>query len=90
MVLAWVVGVITGEQVAERGLEIQERSFFNRRRESIDYEFEDGNQIMAFFERLLPRLRDGEQFVINVGETCLLYTSPSPRHRTRSRMPSSA
>ena len=25
-----------------------------------------------------------------VGSTCLLYTSPSPRDRTRSRMPSSA
>ena len=25
-----------------------------------------------------------------VGEACLLYTSPSPRDRTRSRMPSSA
>ena len=24
------------------------------------------------------------------GHTCLLYTSPSPRDRTRSRMPSSA
>ena len=23
-------------------------------------------------------------------KSCLLYTSPSPRHRTRSRMPSSA
>ena len=26
----------------------------------------------------------------NVAYTCLLYTSPSPRDRTRSRMPSSA
>ena len=26
----------------------------------------------------------------NVPNTCLLYTSPSPRDRTRSRMPSSA
>ena len=26
----------------------------------------------------------------SVHETCLLYTSPSPRDRTRSRMPSSA
>ena len=26
----------------------------------------------------------------NEGRTCLLYTSPSPRDRTRSRMPSSA
>ena len=25
-----------------------------------------------------------------VSKTCLLYTSPSPRDRTRSRMPSSA
>ena len=25
-----------------------------------------------------------------IDETCLLYTSPSPRDRTRSRMPSSA
>ena len=28
--------------------------------------------------------------VDDVFETCLLYTSPSPRDRTRSRMPSSA
>ena len=42
--------------------------------------------------------RDNRQFVqsarqINVavtGDACLLYTSPSPRDRTRSRMPSSA
>ena len=27
---------------------------------------------------------------INTVDTCLLYTSPSPRDRTRSRMPSSA
>ena len=26
----------------------------------------------------------------NIDSTCLLYTSPSPRDRTRSRMPSSA
>ena len=26
----------------------------------------------------------------NIGNVCLLYTSPSPRDRTRSRMPSSA
>ena len=27
---------------------------------------------------------------VSVSSTCLLYTSPSPRDRTRSRMPSSA
>ena len=40
--------------------------------------------------------RDGEHSVYWLGPderllyTCLLYTSPSPRDRTRSRMPSSA
>ena len=29
-------------------------------------------------------------FIIGRGETCLLYTSPSPLDRTRTRMPSSA
>ena len=33
---------------------------------------------------LVPRINTVE------GLTCLLYTSPSPRDRTRSRMPSSA
>ena len=31
----------------------------------------------------------GQQVVVD-GGACLLYTSPSPRDRTRSRMPSSA
>ena len=35
-------------------------------------------------EKPKPTLRD---YVVN---SCLLYTSPSPRDRTRSRMPSSA
>ena len=39
------------------------------------------------------RFRDWQKFKRNKGESmrvCLLYTSPSPRDRTRSRMPSSA
>ena len=35
----------------------------------------------------------GERFAValeKLGPACLLYTSPSPRDRTRSRMPSSA
>ena len=31
-----------------------------------------------------------QPYVLNTPNTCLLYTSPSPRDRTRSRMPSSA
>ena len=33
---------------------------------------------------------DGRQIQLIVRDDCLLYTSPSPRDRTRSRMPSSA
>ena len=33
---------------------------------------------------------NASQFSLGLELTCLLYTSPSPRDRTRSRMPSSA
>ena len=33
---------------------------------------------------------DIQMYVLHSGNSCLLYTSPSPRDRTRSRMPSSA
>ena len=44
-------------------------------------------RVTNFFEIL--RTRPAE-LVEAVNLTCLLYTSPSPRDRTRSRMPSSA
>ena len=34
--------------------------------------------------------KTNEEFDLDEFEVCLLYTSPSPRDRTRSRMPSSA
>ena len=37
-----------------------------------------------------PDADDVKIFVTGSGSSCLLYTSPSPRDRTRSRMPSSA
>ena len=38
----------------------------------------------GFCDRLSQAIAHG------IGKACLLYTSPSPRDRTRSRMPSSA
>ena len=38
---------------------------------------------------MMPRGEVGLIF-LGLGTSCLLYTSPSPRDRTRSRMPSSA
>src|SRR5664280_1109965 len=51
---------------------------------------------LLMIESLLGRLRDGKQYSSRIIDIdillygCLLYTSPSPRDRTRSRMPSSA
>ena len=47
----------------------------------------------AVFEQLSQDLREITQHapsLLTELDTCLLYTSPSPRDRTRSRMPSSA
>src|SRR5665811_1096213 len=38
----------------------------------------------------VPGLYLYDEHVVEMTEGCLLYTSPSPRDRTRSRMPSSA
>ena len=40
---------------------------------------------LAALEAIVKRLSAGDHVI-----SCLLYTSPSPRDRTRSRMPSSA
>ena len=50
----------------------------------------------AFYNRLVGKDLDDEQYErakqlwTKRGMTCLLYTSPSPRDRQKSRMPSSA
>src|SRR5665811_1290715 len=42
--------------------------------------------MQAMLDEVAPKLKTGTKLL---SETCLLYTSPSPRDRTRSRMPSS-
>ena len=44
----------------------------------------------AFKARIDELLAESERMPRKQRYTCLLYTSPSPRDRTRSRMPSSA
>mgnify|MGYP003380303308 CR=1 FL=1 len=46
---------------------------------NIEYSLKDKQAYIDYQEKEAPRL-----------QACLLYTSPSPRDRTRSRMPSSA
>ena len=52
---------------------------------------------VADFTPTPERLQEMEEIVLRINaylgydfNTCLLYTSPSPRDRTRSRLPSSA
>ena len=45
-----------------------------------------GIQVNVNMAPIIPGINSDEVFSL----TCLLYTSPSPRDRTRSRMPSSA
>ena len=56
--------------------------------ELVGYTLENLNEDMSFLEALDVLNEE----LIKKGEdpVCLLYTSPSPRDRTRSRMPSSA
>ena len=48
----------------------------------------DGTDFGPMWRYLREFLSDPR--VIELNKACLLYTSPSPRDRTRSRMPSSA
>ena len=54
------------------------------------------NQATALLDRAINEIakkteHSAEPSLLNVMlQSCLLYTSPSPRDRTRSRMPSSA
>ena len=55
----------------------------------VDYNFEVKDGVITFDKEL-----SGEEFLqrsgLVEGQICLLYTSPSPRDATLSRMPSSA
>ena len=48
------------------------------------------NTITVTEVRMSPDLKIAKAYVLPLGGNCLLYTSPSPRDREKSRMPSSA
>ena len=53
-------------------------------------EYSRTNPTISENHRILARLPIQIYWTTNYDNLCLLYTSPSPRDRTRSRMPSSA
>ena len=52
----------------------------------------DGSVAFMLYSTDVVTIHDDDSVTLRHGghKTCLLYTSPSPRDRTRSRMPSSA
>ena len=60
--------------------------------EACDFDSADAKPLgqMISLKRLSIKDRPVDDELVEVLKTCLLYTSPSPRDRTRSRMPSSA
>ena len=57
-------------------------------------EFEDGKWVLSVYVTNADKSAESiylmRQLNVALNRDCLLYTSPSPRDRTRSRMPSSA
>ena len=49
-----------------------------------------GSAVMKSDAMKIRKLLDGKVLVGFAGSSCLLYTSPSPRDKRQSRMPSSA
>ena len=53
--------------------------------------FSDGQQTITVLEDLNLEVSAGEWLaIVGASGACLLYTSPSPRDKRQSRMPSSA
>ena len=52
--------------------------------------FSDGNELSDTTEGLVTNYHVNEIYITDTTTGCLLYTSPSPRDRQKSRMPSSA
>ena len=87
-----------------RGKNILKRFFKRPKINWSNYEFESSLQLNEFVDQLLEPIKNSQSsYLIKLGlhealvnavkhgnKFCLLYTSPSPRDRTRSRMPSSA
>ena len=64
------------------------RSMWSRRAQEYEAKISSG-KIYELAE-VVRDLNKGDDIMIDQSYSCLLYTSPSPRDRTRSRMPSSA
>ena len=65
-------------------------SRYNGRRVYVNQNIEQIFNSVVRWEKSYCKTPDQQDPIYTMVDICLLYTSPSPRDRTRSRMPSSA
>ena len=69
---------------------IQRLDLISKKSADVGVSILGGTVRLQYWESILQDSVRASVIFTDTGNTCLLYTSPSPRDRTRSRMPSSA
>ena len=85
--------IAIGPKDLEKGtVELARRDTFQKQSVSMDEVINIVPSLLIEIQELLFKkaLKYRDDHITNVDDFCLLYTSPSPRDRTTSRMPSSA
>src|SRR5664280_907267 len=86
--------IYSNPEIGKTILENDRRIMDSGKEEILEEIVETPEGMRSFISVKTPRFNDNGQIIGIVGIshdiTCLLYTSPSPRDRTRYRMPSSA
>ena len=85
LMMAWM----NAESLAET-LNTRRVCYWSRSRETLWFKGETSGQTQSLKELIVDCDYDTLLLKVDQLGVCLLYTSPSPRDRTRSRMPSSA
>ena len=85
---AGVLGISTAYYLAKKGHDVV--VFESKEQPGMDTSYSNGGQISASSAEMWTKWDNVKKGIGWMFKHCLLYTSPSPRDRQKSRMPSSA